>query len=147
VLELRDMDYVEWQAGQLFSWTCTNQITSWLMCSWRTFGARMSHGQTWIHKTTHSLNLGEATTFPLIVLYVLSHGACTQMSFFPGTPNYSQVGNLEILEIGTSRTLEPITFCAELRLRWGLKQSCSLHQNNYKDIWHVTWMQINQGNS
>jgi hypothetical protein len=30
--------------------------------------------------------LGEATTFPLIVLFVPDHGTSTQMSFCPGTP-------------------------------------------------------------
>ncbi len=35
--------------------------------SWNIFGARTSHGQTRIHKTHHNSNLGEATTFPLIV--------------------------------------------------------------------------------
>jgi hypothetical protein len=24
----------------------TNQVTSWLVCSWSTFGARMNYGQT-----------------------------------------------------------------------------------------------------
>jgi len=44
------------------------------------FGARMNHGQTQIHKTHkthHGPDLGEATTFPLIVLSMLSHGAST----------------------------------------------------------------------
>jgi hypothetical protein len=32
------------------------------------FGAKMSHMQTQIHKIHHGSNLGEATTFPFIVL-------------------------------------------------------------------------------
>jgi len=39
------------------------------------FGARMSHGQTQTHKTPHNLDLGEATTFPLTILFVHGHGA------------------------------------------------------------------------
>ncbi len=35
------------------------------------------------HKTHHGLDLGETTTFPLIVFYVLGHGANIQMSFCP----------------------------------------------------------------
>jgi len=31
---------------KLFTQTCTNQTTSWLMCSYNTFDAQMNHGQT-----------------------------------------------------------------------------------------------------
>jgi hypothetical protein len=51
-----------------------------------TFGAWMNHEETWTHKTHHVLDLGEATTFPLIVFFVPSHGTNTQMSFCPKTP-------------------------------------------------------------
>jgi len=65
-----------------------NQTTSWLVHSWSTFGARMSHGQIQIHKTHHISNLGEATTFPLIVYYVPLHEAHIQMTFCPRTPKW-----------------------------------------------------------
>jgi hypothetical protein len=71
---------------QLFTRTCTNQTTSWLVHGLSTFGARTSHGQTWIHKTHHDLDLREAITFPLIIYYVPGHGANTQMAFCPRTP-------------------------------------------------------------
>jgi hypothetical protein len=51
-----------------------------------TFGAHMNHEQTRTHKTHHGLNLGEATTFPLIIFFVHGHEASTQMSFCPKTP-------------------------------------------------------------
>jgi hypothetical protein len=35
----------------------------------------------------HSPILGEAITFPLIILFVISHGDCIQMSFSPGLPS------------------------------------------------------------
>jgi hypothetical protein len=73
---------------QLLIWTYTNQTTSWLMCSLNAFGARMSHVQTWIHKIHHGLDLGEATTFPLIVYFVFDHGTNTQMAFCPKTPKW-----------------------------------------------------------
>jgi hypothetical protein len=57
------------------------------MRGWTTFGARMNHGHTHTHKTHHDLNLGEATTFPLIIFFVTVHGAYTQMSFCPKIPN------------------------------------------------------------
>jgi hypothetical protein len=50
------------------------------MHSWSTFGAQTNHEQTCIHKTHHSLDLGEATTFPIIVLFVLGYRASTQIS-------------------------------------------------------------------
>jgi hypothetical protein len=46
----------------------------------------MNHGQTRTHKIHHGLDLGEATTFPLIVFSRPNHEANTQMSFCPGTP-------------------------------------------------------------
>ncbi len=54
--------------------------------NWNTFGAPMNHEKTQIHKIHHNSNLGEATTFPLIVFFMPSHEACTQMSFCLGTP-------------------------------------------------------------
>jgi hypothetical protein len=41
--------------------------------------------QTWIHKTHHGLDLGEATTFSFMVFFMHGHGANTQMSFCPRT--------------------------------------------------------------
>jgi len=73
---------------QLLTQTCTNQTTSWLMHNLNTFGARKSHGQTRTHKTHHGLNLGEATTFPLIVYFVPLHEAHIQMAFCPRTPKW-----------------------------------------------------------
>ncbi len=48
------------------------------------FGARTSHGHTQIHKTHRNPDLREATTFPIIVLYVACHGGYTQMVIFLG---------------------------------------------------------------
>jgi hypothetical protein len=61
---------------------------SWLVHSWSTFGAWTGHEQTQTHKTHHGPDLGEATTFPLIVYSVPSHRPSTQMSFCPGTPKW-----------------------------------------------------------
>jgi hypothetical protein len=48
----------------------------------------MSHGKTQIHKIHHAPNLGETTTFPLILYYVPLHEAHIQIAFCPkvGTP-------------------------------------------------------------
>jgi hypothetical protein len=119
--------------------------------SWSTFGAwmsrgqtRTSHGQTQIHKTHHDLDLGEATTFLLIVFSMLGHEACTQMSFCLKTP---KLGVLKISKLGLLRLWKPITFFAKLRLKWGLKQSCSLCQELFNNMRHVSYIIVNQGDS
>ncbi len=77
------------------------------MHSLNTFGAKMSHGQTQIHKTHHGLDLGEATTFPLILYFVTLHEAHIQMTFCPRSP--------EIAKVGTPATLEPHNFLCKIR--------------------------------
>jgi len=91
-------DYEEWQALNHSHGPAQNQTTSWLMHSWNTFSVRTNHGQTRTHKTHHGPDLGEATTFPLIVYSVPGHGTNTQMSFCPGTFIWSP-------EIPTTKTL------------------------------------------
>jgi hypothetical protein len=56
------------------------------MHSWIIFGAWMSHEHTQTQRTHHDMNLGEITTFPLIVFFMISHEGYTQMSFCPDTP-------------------------------------------------------------
>ncbi len=65
-----------------------NQTISWLVRRWNTSDAWTSHMQTWTHKTRHSSNLGETTTFPLIVFSMPRHGANNQMSFCLRTPTW-----------------------------------------------------------
>jgi hypothetical protein len=91
------------------------------------------------HKNQHGSDLGEATTFPLIVYYVLLHKAHIQMAFCPRTSIC-----LEIIEVGTPELWGPITLCANLWWRWGLKQSCSPHRELFNDMSHATWTQWHQ---
>jgi hypothetical protein len=84
------------------------------MHSWITFGARMNHEHTRIHETHHSLDQGEAITFPLIIFFVPSHGGYIQMSFCPGT---IKLGVLKFSKLGLSKLWKPITFCEDLQLR------------------------------
>jgi hypothetical protein len=58
------------------------------MHSSNTFSAQTNHEQTRTHKTHHNLDLGEATTFPLIVYFVHGHMTNTQMSFCPRIPKW-----------------------------------------------------------
>jgi hypothetical protein len=60
--------------------------TKWLVRILEHLGAKTSHGQLWTHKTHHGPDLGEATTFPHIVLSMPLHGTCIQMAFCPKTP-------------------------------------------------------------
>jgi len=71
----------------------------------------MNYGQTQTHKTHHGLDLGEATTFPLIVLFMTGHGAYTQMSFCPRTP---KLGILEFSKLGFLQLWRAITSYADL---------------------------------
>jgi hypothetical protein len=74
--------------NQSITRTCTNQTTSWLVHSWNIFGARTNHGQIRTHKTHHGLDLGETTTFPLIIYSVASHRTNIQMAFCLETPKW-----------------------------------------------------------
>jgi hypothetical protein len=92
----------------------------------------------WTHKTHHGPN------FLLVVLFVISHGGYIQMSFCPKTPN---LGVLKFSKLGFPRFWKPIIFCANLQLKWSLKQSFVLHRDFPKDMWHATSTQVYQGES
>ncbi len=51
------------------------------------------------------------------------------------------------LKLEFSQLWGPITFSANLRLRWGLKQSCSPHQDLSNSMSQATWTQGNRGDS
>jgi hypothetical protein len=112
------------------------------MRSCTTLGARMSHKHTQTHKTHQSPDLGEATTFPLIVLYVPGHRAYTQMLFCPRT---SKLGIPKFFKLGLLQLWKPKTFYENIWLRSGLKQSCSPCRELFNDMLHATCKQINQG--
>jgi hypothetical protein len=100
-------------SNQSLTWTCTNQITSWLMHNLSTFGFKKSHGQTQIHKTHDGLDLTEATTFPLIVYSMLGHETNTQMTFLfrgsqMGVSKFSKLGFPQLW--GTFATLGAHSF-------------------------------------
>jgi hypothetical protein len=86
---------------------------------------------------------GEAITFSFIVFSMPDHNAYTQMSFCPRTP---KLGVLKFLKLGLFQLWRPITSCANLWLIRGLKPSCSPNWEISNNMWHVTFMQVNQGN-
>jgi hypothetical protein len=87
-----------------------------------TLGARTSHRQLWTHKTHHSPDSGEATTFPHIVFSALLHCTHARMAFCLGTP---KVESRNCPGFGHPRLCNVIILCSNLRLGWGLKQTCS----------------------
>ncbi len=101
-----------------------------------TFGVKTNNGQTHIHNTHHNPNMGEATTFPLIVYFVPFHETHIQMAFCPIIPT-----------TGTRVTLGLITLRVYLRLQWGLNQSCSHHYEISNGMLHITFMWENWGDS
>jgi len=97
-----------------------------------TFGAQTSHKQTQTHKTHHGPNLGGSHHLPLITYFVFGHGTNTQMSF---------------LKLGLPWFWEPIILCVDLRLQWGLKQSCSPCRELSNGMLHATCTQGNRDDS
>jgi hypothetical protein len=59
----------------------------------------------------------------------------------------SQVGIPKFPKLGLPQLWRPITLCANLRSRWGPKNSCSPRQGLSNDMWHATCTQINQNDS
>jgi hypothetical protein len=59
----------------------------------------------------------------------------------------SQVGVPKFSQLGLSQLWGPITLCANLRLKWGLKQSCSPCQELSNGLYHATSTQENWGDS
>ncbi len=66
------------------------------MHNWSIFGAKTSHEQIRTHKTHHGMDLGEATTFPLIVYFMPGHRTNIQMAQDSqvGIPKFSKLGLL-----------------------------------------------------
>jgi hypothetical protein len=129
---------------QLLTRTCTIQTTSWLVHNLSTFGARMSHEQSQIHKIHHGPDLGGSHHLPPFgILYASPqgphpNGILSQHSQM-GVPKFP---NLRLLQLWG-----PIILCADLRSRWSLEQSCISRQELSNSMSHTTCMQGNRGDS
>jgi hypothetical protein len=80
--------------------------------------------------THHGPDSGEAITFPHIVFSTLLRRTYIRMALFPGTSKLPQFGFLGLWEF--------ITPCLDLRLGWGLKQTCSSPWELSNDVSHFT---------
>ncbi len=110
------------------------------MHSLSTFSVRTSHGQAWTHKTHHGPDLGQATTFlPYNILCASPRGPHPNDIF----SRDSQMGVSKFPKLGLPWLWGPITLCADLRLKWGLKKRCSPHRELSNGMWHVTFTQGN----
>jgi hypothetical protein len=87
-----------------------------------------SHGQLGTHKTHHSLDSGEATTFPHVTFFVFACGTHIRMTFCS-----------KLSQFGLSRLWELITPSSDLRLGWGLKQTCSSPKELSNGLSHFTY--------
>jgi hypothetical protein len=96
----------------------------WSVHSWSTFGAKMSHGQLGHTKFTMARTWGSHHLPPYAILYNFPWGP---------HPNGllsrdSHLGVLKFPQLGLPWLWRRITWHANLRLQWGLKQSCILCQ-------------------
>ncbi len=57
------------------------------------------------------------------------------------------MGVLKFPKLGLIQLWRPITLCADLQLRWGLKQRCNPCQDLLNGMWHATCTQGDQGDS
>ncbi len=76
---------------------------------------------TWTHKTHHSPDSGEATTFPHILFSATRHGGYIQMAQILGTPKMES----QIVPAGLPELWTAITPDYRVRSQRGLNQSCS----------------------
>jgi hypothetical protein len=106
---------------------------------WSTFGVRTNHERPWTHTTHHGPDLGEASTFPLIVYSAPLREARIQMAFCPRTPKLPTLGLPQLCGV--------ITLCADLRSGWGMKKRCSPRWELSNGVLHATCMQGNRVDS
>jgi hypothetical protein len=88
------------------------------------------------HKTHHSPDSGEATTFPHIIFSATPRRDYIQMALFPGTPKLESRNCPEIVLVGVSGLWEVITPDCEVWSRRGLNQTCSPRRDLSNDVSH-----------
>jgi hypothetical protein len=117
----------KWGVGQMTSMsiihTDLHKPNNKLVNNWDIFGAWMNHGHTQTHKTH-------------------PNGGYTQMSFCLGI---SKLGISKFPKLRLLTFWRAITSCANLRLSLCLNKSCRLRRAFFNDMWHATYMEINQG--
>jgi hypothetical protein len=90
----------------------------------------------WTHLTHHGLDLGEATTFPLIVFSAPLHRGYIEVALFPETPKLESRNCPETAPGGVLGLWELITPDCKLGSRQDLNQSCSPRRDLSNDVSH-----------
>jgi hypothetical protein len=88
------------------------------------------------HKTHHSPDSGEATTFPLIVFSAPLRRGHIEVTLFPGTPKLESRNCPETVPGGVPGLWELITPDCKVRWQRGLNQTCSPHRDLSNDVSH-----------
>jgi hypothetical protein len=86
--------------------------------------------------THHAPDLGEATTFPLIVFFAALRRGYIQMAIFPGTLKLESRNCPEIVPVGVPGLWELITPNCRVRSQRGLNQSCSPRRYLFNAVSH-----------
>jgi len=89
----------------------------------------------------HDPDLGEATTFPLIVYSATLHGAHIQMAFL------SRDSRVGVPKSRQPWLWSPITLREDLGSKCNLKKNCSSCQDLSNGMWHVVYSQVNRVDS
>ncbi len=127
-----------------FTQTCTDQTTSWLVHSWSTFGARTSH--RWNTNSQDPPRFGLGGSHHLPPYSILCAWPQDQHSNVILSQD-SQVGVSKFPKLKLLWLWRPITLCAYLQLKWGLRKSYNTRWEFSNDMWHTTFTQINWGDS
>jgi hypothetical protein len=91
---------------------------------------------TLTHKTHHSPDSGEATTFPHIVFSTLLRGDYIQTALFPRTPKLESRNCPETVSVGVPRLWELITPDCTVWSQRGLNQSYSPRRDLFNALSH-----------
>jgi hypothetical protein len=132
-----------WQAIHLFTWTYTSQTTSWLLSNWSTLVHGRATGKHGFTRFTMARTWGKPHLPPYSIFYAWPWDQHPKVILSQD----SQVGVPKFPKLGLPRFWSPITLCADLRFRWGLKKNFSHGQQVSNSMLHATCTQGNQGDS
>jgi hypothetical protein len=106
---------------------CTNETTSWLVHSWNFLVLGQAMSNLRFTRLTTARTWGKPPSSPLLYTLCLSTRPTSRWHFVMGLP----------------RLWGPITLCADLWLKWSLKQSYNPLQDLSNGMLHTTCMQGN----
>jgi hypothetical protein len=117
--------------------TQTKEQVGWCIV-WALLVHGWSMGKHRLTRLTRTQTWGKPPPSPLYYTLCLVMGPAPKCHFVSGVPKFSK--------LGLPQLWGPVTLCADLWLKWGLKQSCNPCQELFNNILHTTWTQGNRGN-